>query len=183
MFFLIFSWLTWNSCHVFEFKFTLANQMHTPASKKKVSHRVLSIAYHTVANLVQLESRFVVTPSWYRTLSVLKFYFQSSWIADGCHRLYHYTLSLRIQLECGKVRIRKTPNTDTFHAVNTAFIFQYKQRIIVLFIILYAYIVANAFPIDFISLSEWKYVKPDEKQSELKTLSLGCCKGESRFNL
>ena len=88
MFFLIFSWLTWNSCHVFEFKFTLANQMHTPASKKKVSHRVLSIAYHTVANLVQLESRFVVTPSWYRTLSVLKFYFQSSWIADGCHRLY-----------------------------------------------------------------------------------------------
>ena len=29
-----------------------------------------------------------------------------------------YGVSLRIQLECGKIRTRKTPNTDTFHAVN-----------------------------------------------------------------
>ena len=29
-----------------------------------------------------------------------------------------YSLSLRIQIECGKMRTRITPNTDTFHAVN-----------------------------------------------------------------
>ena len=28
-----------------------------------------------------------------------------------------YGVSLRIQSECGKIRTRKTPNTDTFHAV------------------------------------------------------------------
>ena len=27
-------------------------------------------------------------------------------------------LNLRIQSECGKIRTRKTPNTDTFHAVS-----------------------------------------------------------------
>ena len=29
-----------------------------------------------------------------------------------------YRVSLRIQSECGKIRIRITPNTDTFHAVD-----------------------------------------------------------------
>ena len=28
-----------------------------------------------------------------------------------------YSVSLRIQSECGKIRTRITPNTDTFHAV------------------------------------------------------------------
>ena len=28
-----------------------------------------------------------------------------------------YGVSLRNQSECGKIRTRKTPNTDTFHAV------------------------------------------------------------------
>ena len=28
-----------------------------------------------------------------------------------------YSVSLRIKSKCGKIRIRKTPNTDTFHAV------------------------------------------------------------------
>ena len=28
-----------------------------------------------------------------------------------------YSVSLRIQFECGKIRTRITPNTDTFHAV------------------------------------------------------------------
>ena len=28
-----------------------------------------------------------------------------------------YSVSLLIQSECGKIRTRKTPNTDTFHAV------------------------------------------------------------------
>ena len=28
-----------------------------------------------------------------------------------------YSVSLRIKSECGKTRTRKTPNTDTFHAV------------------------------------------------------------------
>ena len=30
-----------------------------------------------------------------------------------------YGVSLRIQSECGKIRTRKTPNTDIFHAVLT----------------------------------------------------------------
>ena len=29
-----------------------------------------------------------------------------------------YRVNLRIQFECGKIRIRKTPNTDTFYAMN-----------------------------------------------------------------
>ena len=28
-----------------------------------------------------------------------------------------YRVSLRIKCECGKIRTRKTPNTNTFHAV------------------------------------------------------------------
>ena len=30
-----------------------------------------------------------------------------------------YSVSLRIQSECGKIRTRKTPNTDTFHSVHS----------------------------------------------------------------
>ena len=30
-----------------------------------------------------------------------------------------YEVSLRIQFECGKIRTRSTPNTDTFHVVLT----------------------------------------------------------------
>ena len=29
-----------------------------------------------------------------------------------------YAVSLRVQSECGKIRTRKTPNTDIFHAVS-----------------------------------------------------------------
>ena len=29
-----------------------------------------------------------------------------------------YRVSVRIQCECGKIRTRKTPNTDTFHAMS-----------------------------------------------------------------
>ena len=29
-----------------------------------------------------------------------------------------YSVSLRIHSACGKIQTRKTPNTDTFHAVN-----------------------------------------------------------------
>ena len=29
-----------------------------------------------------------------------------------------YEVCLRYQSDCGKIRTRKTPNTDTFHAVN-----------------------------------------------------------------
>ena len=31
-----------------------------------------------------------------------------------------YGVSLLIQLKCGKIRTRKTPNTDTFHAVTSS---------------------------------------------------------------
>ena len=31
-----------------------------------------------------------------------------------------YRVNLRIQSECGKMRKRKTPNTDTFYAVKAA---------------------------------------------------------------
>ena len=30
-----------------------------------------------------------------------------------------YIVNLRIQSKCGKIRTRNTPNTDTFHAMNT----------------------------------------------------------------
>ena len=30
-----------------------------------------------------------------------------------------YGVSLRIKSKCGKIQARKTPNTDTFHAVST----------------------------------------------------------------
>ena len=42
------------------------------------------------------------------------FWFVSSHIWTGTER---YGVSLRIHSECGKIRTRKTPNTDTFHAV------------------------------------------------------------------
>ena len=36
-----------------------------------------------------------------------------------------YGVSLGIQSECGKTRTRKTPNTDTFYAVENVSIFSY----------------------------------------------------------
>ena len=36
-----------------------------------------------------------------------------------------YRVSLRIQSECGKIRTRKTTNTDTFHAVYVLEISEY----------------------------------------------------------
>ena len=36
-----------------------------------------------------------------------------------------YGVSVRIQPECGKMRSRITPNTDTFHAVPRAFITEF----------------------------------------------------------
>ena len=38
-------------------------------------------------------------------------------------------VSLRIQSECGKIRTRKTPNTDTFHAVQWSNIFSIQRCI------------------------------------------------------
>ena len=44
-----------------------------------------------------------------------------SFSAAYCHKLWLneeiYSVNLRIQLECGKIWARKTPNTDTFYAV------------------------------------------------------------------
>ena len=34
-----------------------------------------------------------------------------------------YSVNLRIQSECGKIRTRKTPNTDNFHAVKYIIVF------------------------------------------------------------
>ena len=41
-----------------------------------------------------------------------------------------YSVSLRIQSECGKIRTRITPNTETFHAVLIAiqFVFSHSFR-------------------------------------------------------
>ena len=38
--------------------------------------------------------------------------------------VWRYSVPLRIQSECGKIRSRKTPNMDIFHAV---FVFQNKK--------------------------------------------------------
>ena len=35
--------------------------------------------------------------------------------------VFRYSISLHIQSECGKIRTRKIPNTDTFHAVQSAY--------------------------------------------------------------
>ena len=42
------------------------------------------------------------------------------WIRGDTKR---YSVSLPIQSECRKIRIRKTPNTDTFHEVQLNFVF------------------------------------------------------------
>ena len=34
--------------------------------------------------------------------------------------IWNYFVSLGIQFECGKIRARITPNTDTFYAVNVS---------------------------------------------------------------
>ena len=39
-----------------------------------------------------------------------------------------YSVSLRIQSECGKIRTKKTPNTDTFHAVRMGLFRLYKYN-------------------------------------------------------
>ena len=40
-----------------------------------------------------------------------------------------YSLSLRIQSECGKMRTRITPNTDTFYAVTSLHFEIYFERL------------------------------------------------------
>ena len=49
---------------------------------------------------------------------------------------YYIPLFLRLQSECGKIRTRITPNTDTFYAVWQATI--------------------NFYPINFLHKSRWK---------------------------
>ena len=39
-----------------------------------------------------------------------------------------YGVPLRIQYKCGKIRSRKTPNTDPFHAVQTGMISHLSKR-------------------------------------------------------
>ena len=43
--------------------------------------------------------------------------FSSPYFAAFGQNTEIYSLNLRIQSKCGKIRTRKTPNTDTFHAV------------------------------------------------------------------
>ena len=40
----------------------------------------------------------------------------------------YYSVSLRIQAEYGKIRTRKTPNTDTFHTMNLIHINELNKR-------------------------------------------------------
>ena len=58
-----------------------------------------------------------------------------NWSYSGLHfphsdRIRRDRLSLRIQFECGKMRTRITPNTDTFHAVRLANIFMVEIEIL-----------------------------------------------------
>ena len=43
--------------------------------------------------------------------------FFQKYICDTKHHTERYFVYLRIQSECGKIRTRKTPNTNTYHAV------------------------------------------------------------------
>ena len=47
----------------------------------------------------------------------IRSYYGSYFSAFGLNKERH-GVSIRIQFECGKMRTRITPNTDTFHAVN-----------------------------------------------------------------
>ena len=40
-----------------------------------------------------------------------------------------YSVNLCIQSECGKIRSRKTPNTDTFHALSATFLYTHPMFI------------------------------------------------------
>ena len=41
-----------------------------------------------------------------------------------------YSVSIRIQSECGKIRTRITPNTDTFHAVLASKLLQHEAKLL-----------------------------------------------------
>ena len=41
-----------------------------------------------------------------------------------------YSVSIRIQSECGKIRTRVTPNTDTFHAVLASKLLQHEAKLL-----------------------------------------------------
>ena len=43
--------------------------------------------------------------------------FPSPYFAAFGLNMERYSVSLRIQSECGKIQTRETPNSDTFHAV------------------------------------------------------------------
>ena len=63
----------------------------------------------------------------------------------------YHSVSLHIQSECEKLRTRKTPNTDTFHA---AFIF---QRLIIKDFVL-------TFSIKIILLKQWNQIQSKESK-------------------
>ena len=44
--------------------------------------------------------------------------FSGSYFPAFALNMERYSVSLHIHSECGKIRTRKTPNTDTFHAVS-----------------------------------------------------------------
>ena len=66
-------------------------------------------------NVLNLLRYFKICTAWkvfvFRVILV-RIFPHSDWI-----RRDRYSVSLRIQYECGKIRTRKTPNMDTFHIV------------------------------------------------------------------
>ena len=54
-----------------------------------------------------------------RTSQILKIWYTEKYHKHNSHWsvLLKYGVSLPIQCKCGKIRTRKTPNTDTFHAL------------------------------------------------------------------
>ena len=71
-----------------------------------------------------------------------------------------YTISLRIQSECGKILTRITPNTDTFYAL-----FLYDLELL-----------PRVFFLEFSNDFQCSYSVKPEDNSFLKVLSTSCCK-------
>ena len=81
----------------------------------------LSVKYLLLSSLILwFLSNFPIGTAW--KVSRIRSFF---WSVFSCIRTKYreIVVSLRIQSECGKRRTRKTPNTDTFHAVRIDSVF------------------------------------------------------------
>ena len=89
--------------------------LYTPWKHQKAFGFLVSPGDIKQENWLEMGSWMFVTYQYVKSVFIWSFsgpYFP----AFGLN-VERYFVSLRIQTECGKIRTRKTPNTDTFHSV------------------------------------------------------------------